>query len=227
MSWLIPHGGYGEKPPAEVSNVSDAQSSSGASSFSFTSQAFGTVATNRKLVLAVSTADYSDSNVTVVTIGGISASLAKAQASTNGAIHTAIWQADVPTGTSGTIAVTLGNTSSGCGISLFRVVNAGTGPTAASDTGGAGLESAEGAVASDTLTILAGGIAIGCAMTSNSSGNVWTYLTENTDDDYEGGSHRHSSASIASAAGVTNQTITMTTPSAGNHAMALAAWGPA
>jgi len=220
---LFPTMSPGEKPPAQVSNVSDDQSSSAASSFSFTSQAFGAADASRKLVLTGSTSDTSGSNITVVTIGGVSASLVIAANATNR--HTAIWQADVPTGTSGTVAVTTGANTSGCGIALFRVVGAGTGPTAASATGSD--TTADGSALSDTLTIPAGGIAIGSHMGADSSGTTWTYLTEATDDDYEGGSHRHSSASIASTAGVTDQEITADQAGGGNGSMALATWGPA
>lgn len=87
----------------------------------FSGLSFGTAAANRLLVAAVCTGTGGSSNSvpSAVTIGGIAATLVKG--ATVGEAQASIWQALVPSGTSGTVVVNLGSGSNTCTVGLWSV----------------------------------------------------------------------------------------------------------
>ena len=88
--------------------VSDAYSgSTGLTTYTYTSQAIGTAASNRIVIVGVTNYSASSSRPSSVTIGGISATGIGTGIS-DGNCHASIWYAAVPTGTTATIAVNYG-----------------------------------------------------------------------------------------------------------------------
>src|SRR5258708_10655453 len=95
-----------------------------------------------------------------MTIGGVSATqVASAQATDSGDFFAGdIWQAAVPSGTSGNVAITYSAASLRSGIDLYRIIT--TTPTAASANGVAPGPSGTNAPVSTTVTIPSGGRAL-------------------------------------------------------------------
>jgi len=88
--------------------------------YSFTSMNFGTAATDRKIITAFSGGNVFR-NVSSVTIGGVAATALATIKSTGGALTTAMYIADVPSGTSGTITVVWAGAMTACGIGCWSV----------------------------------------------------------------------------------------------------------
>ena len=90
-----------------------------ASSFSFTSVTFGGAASDRQIFVVISSRHLTTGeNPTGVTIGGVTA--VQVAGGTNSAEAMSIWRAAVPTGTTGTVAVTYTNIAMNCAISVYR-----------------------------------------------------------------------------------------------------------
>lgn len=209
---------------AEVSCTDDSIDTGSATTYTFSSQALGTAASDRKIVVGAFAVNAVKA-VSSMTIGGVSASLVVAKTNSGGE-QIELWQAAVPTGTTGDVVVTWAGGQLGCGIGVFRIVGA---ESAAHDTGG----SAAAGAGSDTLDIPANGVAVGVAGTNPNGIPTWTWtgLTE----DYDAGGiitasdGSHTGASDAFATTQTGLSITATATSYGvrGSVMAIASWGPA
>lgn len=93
------------------------------SSYSFASQNLGTAAPDRYVLCAVhsSSTGTTARNITGLTIAGVTASkVVETTGSATNLTLTALWIALVPTGTSGTVAVTFNNTMQRCQIALYN-----------------------------------------------------------------------------------------------------------
>lgn len=181
----------------------------------YTAVAIGTANGNRMVVACVK-GDNSGGQPTAVTIGGVAATSIAAISS--GSQYNSIWAAKVPTGTTGNIRVQWSGAPDRQGISVYEVQNK-RGAVTASAT-------ATDAVTAYTqsITIPARGIAIGCGISGNAAGTgTWTNLTE--DYDANGSNGTLVTASTASAAGA-SPSVTFTPSGSDNPSMALAAWGP-
>ena len=111
-----------------VSFLTSAYSTSNTSSYTFSSQSLGTAASDRKIYVgvgasAVSTA-YSFSSVTVA--GVTATQIVAGNADNNNSFQPfAIYEADVPSGTTGDVVVNLSGTMANCAIALYRATGAG------------------------------------------------------------------------------------------------------
>jgi hypothetical protein len=178
--------------------------------YEFTSVNFGVADATRVVIVGVS---LSANSVTLgATIGGVTATLV-AQVHTGGNVAE-LWAAAVPTGTSGTVTITLDDSGARIRIHTFRMVNGNATATFAnSNTNGSGSTSI-------AVTVPAGGAGIG--ITANNSGGTgfsWTNGTEVDDTNVESGGLRAGAATIAASA-----TVSVTGASAA-QAMVAAAWG--
>ncbi len=200
--------GAGAFDVSYLTNLTDAND---LSTYTFSGVSFGAADAGRKIVFAffVPKVDPPPS-ITSVTIGGVTATLVTG--ATVGVSPTVtnltgyLYEAVVPTGTSGTITVVLGAAAVRFAGGVWRVISG----TASS---GAGNGIASGSSATITPTIPTGGVGIFCAYNSSGNFNAWTNLsTEDFDKTLE--STRGVSGGRRTVAGATAVTANATTSGA-------------
>lgn len=92
--------------------------------YNFTSASLGDAAADREIVVCVMASGSNTHSLSSVTIAGVGATKVAAP---NGSLITSdLWQASVPTGTSGTISVTFNEEISGCRIVVYRLTGIDT-----------------------------------------------------------------------------------------------------
>lgn len=150
------------------------------------------------------------------TIGGVTAALGRA-ANQNGR-RAEIWTADVPSGTSGDVVVTLAGGDTTVSASTYSVTGA---DSTLSDTDAA--TGSGSTIAITALTIPSDGVGIAAWCNASVTGSVaWTGASEDHDTNV-GGAFRHSSASVTT---VGTNTITADGDTS-NQALVGVAFGPA
>lgn len=196
-----------------------AENTANQTTYTFTTQPFSTAAAGRLIVVGFVGTGTGPFSISSVTIGGVAATLVVAQAFSGSNASAEFWQATVPTGTTGTVAVTWSTGISNCGIGIWALYGARTTPF---DTG-----SSTASPMSDTLNIASGGAALGIAGSlSQTSTYTWANLTERFDtaiettDTFTGASSQFQNAQTGLA-------ITVTPTSApGQRGMVLASYRP-
>lgn len=192
---------------ATIVYTDHAEDTSDATTYTFTTRAIGTAATNRYVVAAIGLANSPVPTISSVTIGGVSATLV---VQTTGTFErTAFWIAAVPTGTTATVVVNCA-ASIRCSIGLWALYDLNS--ATATDT-----DSSASSTGTVNLDISAGGVAIGYSNTFTSATArtfTWTNLTEGFDVAYDGNNQSVTGASAAFAAAQTGLALT-STPSAG------------
>lgn len=193
---------------------------SGASNttYTFASQNLGAAASDRCIIITSSLRDSSGFVVSSITVGGVTATITNNHFNSP-EVNTVIAIAEVPTGTTGDVVVTMTGTTARCAVDMYRATGlASTTPTDTANTGTVANENPQSAELDK-----AEGITIGVCCT-NASGATFTWgnlATKDTDADLE--SQSFSSASEESTAAT--QTITCTRDSGGTRtAMSLATW---
>lgn len=169
--------------------------------YTFSTLDFGTAAANRFLIitLALRKQDAADDITgTTVTIGGVSATKVAMSHVINEKETTAIYIANVPTGTTGDLVVSIGTFLDCMGYGLWRTVGISATPTDTDNN-----RSDDPAV---SLDVLAGGIIVGVVFNMAGTTVSWTGLTEGYDATIET-NNTHSGASLDSA---TQQTVSIT-----------------
>lgn len=207
--------------PVTIAFVANTEDLTNATVYTFSGASLGTEASNRKIVVSVTSLTSADT-VSTLTVGGNSASvvIATSTSGTNEMIAE-LWQLALAAGTTGDIVVTMtGAGAAHCGIGVWAVYGAAA---AAFDTG---TSAADPLV--DTLNIPGGGVAIGIAASEAVNATfAWTNLTEDFDNLLD------SNASESAANDVFNSTktgLSITANPTGNTlalALSLASWGPA
>ena len=145
-----------------------------AANFTFTSLSIGAAAATRKVVAIVHTNHEASSTVTGVAIGGVTATqIASKRVS---GISVSAWVADVPTGTTVDVAVTVGALWNRLAVGIYRIVDGTIGASNTADNSNTGSI----AVNVNTTT---GGAVIAAIQTVNSGAITWTGATENYDAD--------------------------------------------
>lgn len=192
-----------------LTHVDNSVSTADASSYSFTSQSFGSVAgANETRYLPVGCAAFTIADPewpVISTIGGI-ASSDVISTTTESAAKAKIGIAAVPTGTTGTVEITVsGSGASGCGIDVFRLILDEPTPTAFATSEG----SHSSGVVTLSLNIPTGGGAIGIVQSQSGSTTTWVGLTEASDIDIVGSAADFMSGALGTTAG-TPRTITAT-----------------
>jgi hypothetical protein len=180
-------------------------SGANSTSYTFSTQAIGTAAADR-LVVVVIGREPGDT-LSSSTIGGISATVV-ANAGT-----CTIIAAVVTTGTTADVVLNFAGTQIRIGVAVYAVY--GLSSTTATSTYTASL--------SETVTIPAGGVAIGCAYSgSGGVSTTWTGVTENSSQNIEAGGAEFTTASIQSIPGFTG-TVSIVFGTGGSN-MAVAVW---
>jgi hypothetical protein len=163
-----------------VSYVTSVNSNTATTSYTFTATALGTPDSTRLVIAAIHTGSGGGATVTSVTIGGVTAS---ATVSNTGVVQarTYLYQAAVPTGTTGDIVVNLAANPAPIDVDVYSAYNL------ASNTAGA---TANGTASPITLNTVSGGILVAAATFNGSAlsaatwtgptGDVFTPLTSNS-----------------------------------------------
>jgi len=170
--------GFGARPAAgsaggkSVNWQTSATSGASGSSYTFSSQALGSAASDRYVIVSVGLGANS-ATVSSMTIGGVSAT--SVVAASGGHHNASMWIANVPTGTTGDVVLTLSGSSDRATIGVWA--SYGLASTTAHDTG-----SSTARPATDTLTTLAGGFAVGYCCNQDGGTVSWTNATERFDE---------------------------------------------
>ena len=215
---------WGPVGVAEVALTANAVDSSSATAYTFSGQALGAAASDRIIVVGGFSTNAVQT-VSSVTIGGVSATQVVA-ATNSGGEQCALWQAAVPSGTTGDIVWTWSGAEVGMGIGVWRIIGATASAHASSGVTGA-------SALSSTLDIPENGVAIAYSGSASSSRTAtWSGLSEVFDaNGIEDGSAsgNHTGASNAFDSAQTGLTIQMTLSGAPirNPVLTMASWGPA
>ena len=185
------------QPSSADMSLSFLQSNSdaaGGTSWTFSSESLGAASADRSILVCfgsrkVGTASYAVSSVTV---GGVSATeIISAVASSTNSTIASIWRADVPTGTTGDVVVTVDTSSIRAAIALYRCTGITSSSANATDT-----DIVVG-VSNMSTAATAGGFAVACGMTGVSPAtHTWLGFTEDCDFQVSGESSYFTSGSL-------------------------------
>lgn len=201
---------------AYVSNYSDATNTS---SYSFAGCSLGTADSTRKVVVVIKGGDAGlGFTVSSVTVAGVAASLVVGDTSGNSENRVEIWSAAVPSGTTGTIAVTWSGTKSQCGIGVYAIYGASASAyaTGTSSSGTTTTHTSSIDIPAEGCVIAVGGCASATA--------TWTNADENFDIVVESPQNMSAASKLYASAQVA-LTITMTTSSSASAGLCCASWG--
>lgn len=182
--------------------------------YTFTSQSFGTAVADRKIAIGVMVR-HGSATVDSVTAGGVS--LTQIISLANSVNKCEIWIGDVPTGTTGSVVVSMSASADRCSIGVHRLTGA---LDSADDTASS---TADPLVAS--INCPAGGAILGVARSGLSATYSWTNLTERYDEVVEG-ARTHTGANDNFATQQTSRSITCTQTASEIPIMVLASFGP-
>jgi len=181
-------------------------------SYSFASQDFGTADANRHLIIAITGEAVSGSiAISSVTIGGVSATItvqASSDDATKGVAGIAI--AAVPSGATGTVAVTFNANARYAGIAVWAAYNLASATavdTASSTSGTADPTSLNVDTAINDFVIAVG-------RSDNASSAAWTGVTKRFDLTY-GGTDEHTGGDHTATTAETPRTVQYNMSSAG------------
>ncbi len=167
--------GLGSSEAVNISPTDDTLDLVDRTIYTFSTQAVGTPASDRRVVVAVHGGVSGGTTLSSATIGGIAATIILQ--STPVGLTGAIIIASVPTGTTADVVLTWAAEIERCAVSVYRMVGAssGTASDTASDT------TLSGDVLSVTLTIPPGGAAVAIAQGTDGTSVTWAGLAEDTD----------------------------------------------
>lgn len=203
--------------PVEATLTDHAYNPADQTSYSFASQSFGVAADNRHVVVCVGgLAGAGARSVSSMTIGGVAAT--KVVEIALNAVACAIYIANVPTGTTGTVSVTFNAPMVRAAIAVYRVVFIGS--AVAHDTA-----TNVGDPASVNIDVPAGGVGIGFSINANITSVIWSGLTEDIDVD-PAENFTYTSAHGEFGAEQVSRAVSVDSVSAGvsNH-LVVASWG--
>lgn len=196
------------------------QSATDASSYSFASQAIGTAAADRYVIvgIGITSGVAGPRTVSTCTVGGISASRILRVENATGDITAELWMALVPTGTTATVAFTTDDTCARVGISVWSKTG-GASPGTAFDTGSSTSEPA-----SISMDIPARGAVVGFAQLNSPGITTWSNITSRYVTVEEAASY-HSGADLEYAAAQTGLAIGLSDTSTPSVAVVVASFG--
>jgi hypothetical protein len=167
--------------PATIALVDQVADPADQTTYTFSSRALGAAASNRSIIVAVTTRNSSNisRSISSASIAGVSAAII---ADGGGAEdNVAIIAANVPSGTTGDIVITFDGGTSRCGISVFRATDIDI-ATYQTDTyySGGSTPTVPGDL---SLNAYANGVAVGVACSADASGAPavglsWSGLTQ-------------------------------------------------
>lgn len=182
-----------------ITFTDDSTQNSVSTTHTYASQSFGSAFSGRIIVVVAAMQSNSTAITSAtMTIGGIAATQAIFLNHSN-LKAVAIFAASVPTGTTGTVAVTTNQNMFGSAIAVYNLANVTS--VTATDTGS---NQADPAIV--PLDVSAGGVAVGVVMDVSAGTYTWTNLSENADATFGSGVN-WSAASAAFASTQTNLSI--------------------
>ena len=173
--------------PATIAHTATAANSSASSSYTFSSQAFGSANSARRIIVVVGHAG-SNRTISSMTIGGVSAANIVSNETVNSA-DAHMYSAAVPSGTSGNVVINFNTTENRCGIGVFSMIGAASSATTTKSA-------TNTASNSQTLTVPAGGVAIAYALGSQFNTYTFGGVTERFDTGIAA-SYTHGGACLA------------------------------
>ena len=200
--------------PATVTYTDSSASDTDLTTYTFSSLSIGEASTSRHVIVAV-LASNAAATVSTLTVGGVSASLAKRATATNGIAE--IWIVAVPTGATGNVVVTFNAGSNRASVGVWAAYNLLSATATDSDESNAD----PGVISID---VQAGGILVaGVYSASGTVSYTWTNITERFDIVVET-TRRASGASLDFAAAQTGLSITADASAATSQTMVAAAF---
>jgi hypothetical protein len=204
--------------PATISYRTSSTDAVDRTTYTFASLDIGTASPTRKVIVGITTGATADRTISSVTVAGIAASLVDTISDFNGIgtyYRAALYIAEVPTGTTGNVVVTMSGATSACGVGIWAAdgLASATATTTTTDTDDP---------FSLNINTTAGGIVVAIV---NNSPVTWTGLTENFDVN-PAADLWHTGASAAITTASTPLTITADGPAGAGGGVA-AAWSAA
>lgn len=196
-----------------ITPQSTANSAPSSSSVSYTSQAIGSAASDRIVIVALyAVRDITGTVVSSATIGGVSATILKQQ--TNHAVSvdnvTAILAAAVPSGTTATVAITFNNSVLRCNIATFSMVGGSISPYATYAN-----TNATDAVPDITIDVPAGGGHVAVVGLYQGSTTTFTWAGSGITEAYDVANTESFSAAYGNYAASASSVNVTATPDAG------------
>jgi hypothetical protein len=206
--------------PVAMSFTDNAANQSDLSTYTFSTRSFGTAAADRIIVVGIVARRAAAATLDSVTIGGVTATKTTGVINSGGGAATIadIWQAPVPTGTTGDVVVTFNTAMARCAVVIYRMVGASS---TASNT-----QTSTATDPSVSLNVPANGAAMGVAHSVDGSTTTWTGLTEDVDTTASLESTVYTSAHDNFTAQQTGLTVTANFSAGTSPAGAFASWGP-
>lgn len=207
----------GFEAPAYVTTTSRIDLANVGTTYTFSAISIGTADANRQVIIGIT--QYGTSDPSSVTIGGVTATQVTANTRTSN-MWSAIYIANVPTGTTADIVITVANNSGTyCRVSVYRMVKSSQ--TAASTGTPVNAAFANAVI---TITVPSGGTAIWSGHNDNSFGGGdvgWTGTS--VTDDFSTGEHAAASSTTSGS-----KTGTLASGGGGSERVGAvaAAWGP-
>ncbi len=199
--------------PANLTYLQSAGDDANLTTYTFASQNFGDEAADRYIIVALM--PVGAASITSVTIGGVSATIIGQVA--NGANVAGLAIALVPTGTSGSVVMTLSDAGTRAGISCYSVT--GLSDPTPTDTN---TSTADPSVLN--LDVPDGGFIVACSMVAATAQTAtWVGATKDSNFALQGASQL-SSASIDGLETETNRAITATWSGGNTDAAFSAVW---
>ena len=213
------------KGSPEVELTASSSSSTTATSYTFSSQSFGPASSLRYIIVSVTGRSGAGVSISSVTIGGVGATqIVYAKPNTDAAnySHAGIYIAAVPSGTSGSVVVSLtGGSLLRCGIGVYRVdqMSSPSAFSTATDTDASNPQTA-------SISVTSGGFAIGVAYSQN--GASWSGLSESYEINMAttGSDTNDATGALSTNTGTSSISVSMTAGLGTRNALAVASWGP-
>ena len=207
----------GEGGKVLISPTANASDTVDRTIYTFSAQAIGTPASDRRIVVVAHGSVTGPPVVSSATIGGITAT--NALEVSDGAATNTILIATVPTGTTADVVITYNIQAARCGISVYRM----TGASSATPFATANDITLAGDVLSTTITIPPSGAAVAEAIGGGGVSQTWVGLTEDMDVVFE--SLNMSSSSLTVNSLQTNLTVSSTfSTTPGDTVLVVASW---
>lgn len=173
---------YSVRPPITPTFITTVASTSGLTTYTFSTVSFGTANVNRWIIFGFAAEAAGARTLSSVTIGGVSASTTFNSFTGTGTVCSGIAWALVPTGTTGDIVVTLSGAALRCGGGVYSASLTTSTPVDGGSNSGTNTST------SVTVTCEAGGIIIASeCLNSNAHNQTWTNATEQYDGSIGGG----------------------------------------
>lgn len=205
MSFAVTHligFGAGEPiAPIAIAATASSGSDSNLVTYTFSSQALGAEASERRIVVAARGGAGASRTLDTATIGGVSATI---DAVAGTASHVDIFSANVPTGTTGDVVLTFSGGMLGVRITVFAITGRAT-AFISSDT-----EVGTAAAPDNVVTISSDQVAVSCVLCLSAANRTFTWTNATEADDAVWGTDSANGTSAAYVDGGTGSSTTIT-----------------